>query len=331
MKTSKQIEVSTDGFKTTKFVKPKIDSSIESVIARYGITPDDSKRVRDTIYPVVKNSLGNMIEDFYRWLEQLPEYKTFFGNNKELVKRVKAEQNKYWDDILTAEVDDVFFSNRVRLAETHARINLPLDSYFAGLAFFMNWVIAESMDSVLNKAKKTSVAKKEEMLEATGSFVKILQIDLAVVVDNYVKSTSAQLNELIQRQASTITKLATPIALVAQDILLVSIIGIIDSNRSQDIMETTLTKIIETTSQVTIVDIAGVDLVDTAIANHLIKMTQAIKLMGCHCILSGVSPSIAQTMVQLGIDLRDLTTKAVLKDAVELAYKMANTSNNQQQ
>ncbi len=164
MKTSKQIEVSTDGFKSATVAKPRIDSSIEGVIARYGITPDDSKRVRDTIYPVVKNSMGNMIEDFYQWLEPLPEYQTFFGNNKELVKKVKAEQIKYWNDILTAEVDDVFFANRIRLAETHARINLPLDSYFAGLAFFMNWIITESMDSVLDKEKKTMSPRKKKCL-----------------------------------------------------------------------------------------------------------------------------------------------------------------------
>ena len=224
-------------------------------------------------------------------------------------------------------MDDTFLNNRVKLAETHARINLPLDSYFAALAFFMNWIIALCMDSVLDTVK-ASVSKKEEMTNAIASLVKKLQIDQAIVVDNYVKSTNAQLNELIQRQASTITKLATPIALVANNILLVSIIGIIDSKRSQDIMETTLTKIVETTSQVTILDIAGVDLVDTAIANHLIKMTQAIKLMGCTCILSGVSPGIAQTMVQLGIDLSGLSTKAVLKDAIEEAYKLTNSGNH---
>lgn len=293
---------------------------LNSFSSKYQITIEDSTRVQKVIAPVIQNSLKIMIEDFYLWLKPLPEFKQFFGANTELLEHVKSKQEEYWKDLLNNPINEAFYKKRIQLAQAHAKIDLPLDSYFASLAFFMNWVLNRCSDEVTGDGKKISVAKKDEMLKAMHSFNKIMQIDQAIVVDNYVSLTNIKLNELINRQAYTIAQLATPIAILAQDILLVSIIGMIDSNRAQEIMETTLNKIVETTSRVTIIDIAGVDIVDTAIANHIIKMIQAIQLMGCSCILSGVSPTIAQTVVQLGIDLSGITTKSVLKDAVEAAY-----------
>ncbi|MDH5366017.1 MAG: protoglobin domain-containing protein [Cyclobacteriaceae bacterium] len=298
----------------------EVRKELNDFISKYQITVEDSTRIQKVITPLILGSIKMMIEDFYIWLKPMPEFGQFFGANTELLERVKNKQEEYWIDLLNNPINEEFYKSRVNLAQAHARIDLPLDSYFASLAFFMNWVLDKCSDEVTATGKKISVAKKEDMINAMHSFNKIMQIDQAIVVDNYVSMTNAKLNELINRQAYTIAQLATPIAILAQDVLLVSIIGMIDSNRAQEIMETTLNKIVETTSRVTIIDIAGVDIVDTAIANHIIKMIQAIQLMGCSCILSGVSPTIAQTIVQLGIDLRGITTKSVLKDAVEAAY-----------
>jgi rsbT co-antagonist protein RsbR len=115
--------------------------------------------------------------------------------------------------------------------------------------------------------------------------------------------------------------MSTPVTAIWRDILMLPLVGIIDSGRAQDIMNAMLTAIAETQARVIIMDISGVAVVDTAVANHLIKITKATKLMGCDCTISGVSPAIAQTMVELGIEVGDVQTTATLKDALVDAFR----------
>lgn len=117
-----------------------------------------------------------------------------------------------------------------------------------------------------------------------------------------------------------ISEMATPIIILWQDILAIPIIGTVDSKRAQQIMEAILNKIIATESKVIILDILGVPTVDTAVANHLLKITRAAKLMGCDCIISGMSPAVAQTLVHLGINVGDIITTTTLKDALILSF-----------
>jgi rsbT co-antagonist protein RsbR len=98
-------------------------------------------------------------------------------------------------------------------------------------------------------------------------------------------------------------------------------IGTLDSARTQIVMESLLQKIVETGSQIAIVDITGVPTVDTLVAQHLLKTVTALRLMGAECIISGVRPQIAQTIVHLGVDLQGVTTKANLADALALALR----------
>ncbi|MHC4924837.1 MAG: STAS domain-containing protein, partial [Planctomycetota bacterium] len=107
-----------------------------------------------------------------------------------------------------------------------------------------------------------------------------------------------------------------PVTQIWESLLFLPIVGIIDSKRSRDIMNATLSKIAETQARVFILDISGVGVVDTAVANHLIKITRATKLMGCETTISGVSPAIAQTIVDLGIDVGEVKTTATMRDAL---------------
>ena len=115
-----------------------------------------------------------------------------------------------------------------------------------------------------------------------------------------------------------------PVHLLWDGILLLPIYGIIDSKTAQDIMESMLEKIVSSQSKVIILDILGVVTVDSAVANHLIKITQATKLMGADCVISGISPPIAQTLVGLGINLGEVETQATLKDALKKAFQITN-------
>ncbi|HEY6135617.1 MAG TPA: STAS domain-containing protein [Rubrivivax sp.] len=127
--------------------------------------------------------------------------------------------------------------------------------------------------------------------------------------------------QIIQRQQQDLLELSTPVVKLWDGVLAVPMIGALDSNRTQLVMESLLQRIVETGSEIAILDITGVPTVDTLVAQHLLKTVTAIRLMGADCIISGVRPQIAQTIVHLGIDLQGITTKASLADALALAMK----------
>lgn len=127
--------------------------------------------------------------------------------------------------------------------------------------------------------------------------------------------------EMIIRQQEELLELSTPVVKLWDGILGLPIIGTLDSARTQVVMESLLQEIVDTGSEVAIIDITGVPTVDTLTAQHLLKTVTAARLMGADCIISGIRPQIAQTIVYLGIDLADVITKATLADAFALALK----------
>ena len=136
-----------------------------------------------------------------------------------------------------------------------------------------------------------------------------------------IKTFQASREEVIGRQQTELLELSTPVVKLWDGILALPMIGTLDSARTQIVMESLLQRIVETESQIAIIDITGVPTVDTLVAQHLLKTVTAIRLMGADCIISGVRPQIAQTIVHLGVDLQGVTTKANLADALALALK----------
>ena len=127
--------------------------------------------------------------------------------------------------------------------------------------------------------------------------------------------------ELIRRQQEEMLELSTPVVKLWEGILALPIIGTLDSARTQVVMESLLQAIVQFNSRVAIIDITGVPTVDTVVAQHLLKTVTAARLMGADCIISGVRPQIAQTIVHLGINLLDVTTKATLSAAFRVALE----------
>ena len=126
--------------------------------------------------------------------------------------------------------------------------------------------------------------------------------------------------DLISKQVDMMAEMSIPVMVLWENILMIPIIGSIDSKRAQLMMELILKKIMEIGSKTVIVDILGVPSMDTAVANHLLKIARAAKLMGCNCVISGMSPAVAQTLVHLGIDVGDIITTTTLKDALAFAF-----------
>lgn len=127
--------------------------------------------------------------------------------------------------------------------------------------------------------------------------------------------------ELISRQQEELLELSTPVVKLWDGILALPIIGTLDSSRTQVVMENLLQTVVATNSKFAIIDITGVPTVDTLVAQHLLKTITAARLMGAECIISGIRPQIAQTIVHLGINLEDVVTKAKLSDAFALALQ----------
>ena len=157
----------------------------------------------------------------------------------------------------------------------------------------------------------------DEMAEHTWMVSSVIDRLGLYVTENYMKTRE----ELILRQQADMLELSTPVVKLWDGILALPMIGTLDSSRTQVVMESLLQKIMDTGSEVAIIDITGVPTVDTLVAQHLIKTVTAAKLMGAECIISGIRPQIAATIVHLGVDLGGVATKASLADAFVLALK----------
>lgn len=144
-----------------------------------------------------------------------------------------------------------------------------------------------------------------ELLDAMGLFT----------LEVYLKSRE----DVIKRQQEELLELSTPVVKLWDGVLVLPIIGTLDSARTQVVMESLLQAIVQSDSRVAIIDITGVPTVDTVVAQHLLKTVTAARLMGADCIISGVRPQIAQTIVHLGINLLDITTKSTLAAAFKVA------------
>ena len=133
-------------------------------------------------------------------------------------------------------------------------------------------------------------------------------------------------DQIIVRQQQELLELSTPVVKLWDGILALPLIGTLDSARTQVVMENILQKIVDTGAAIAIIDITGVPTVDTLVAQHLMKTIAAARLMGADCIISGIRPQIAQTIVHLGVNLEDVVTKATLADAFLVALERTGTS-----
>ncbi len=124
----------------------------------------------------------------------------------------------------------------------------------------------------------------------------------------------------IERQRMAIRVLSTPVIELWEDILTLPIVGVVDTQRSVELTERLLHRIAQTRARCVIIDITGVGVVDTMTANHFIKMVNAARLLGTHCVVTGISPVIAQTLTQIGVDLREVKTLGSLKDGLKECF-----------
>ena len=181
-------------------------------------------------------------------------------------------------------------------------------------AYFV-FSLKEALIAVLEK----NIPDAKDLYREVLKINKLLDSFGLVTFETFIKGRE----EVILRQTSEITEISTPVIQVWTGILALPIIGTLDSARTQVVMENLLLKIVETESTIAILDISGVPAVDSLVAQHLIKTVAATRLMGAECIISGIRPEIAQTIVHLGIDLSNINTKASLAHALRTAFSLS--------
>lgn len=271
----------------------------------YALDADDLRRVVEYGTQILPR-MDRYVDEFYRWMATQPEFELFFSDPDRL-HHVKKLQLDYWREFFGGRVDDDYVTQRREVGEAHARIGLSLPAYFAA----MNVSLRLLTETLYEQNLPT-----EQYAAAVRAITKLLHMDTAIVVDTFAIRT----NRIIAEQHAALLEMSTPVTEIWNDILMLPIVGFVDSKRAQDIMTAVLTKIAESRSRCMILDISGVAVMDTAVANHLIKITKATRLMGCLCTISGVSPAIAETIVSLGIEIGNIHTTATLKDALRLAF-----------
>jgi rsbT co-antagonist protein RsbR len=169
--------------------------------------------------------------------------------------------------------------------------------------------------------KRVLFARLKDQAESQGKLENILSVDhLLDTLGLFTTEVYQRAREdIISRQQQDLLELSTPVVKLWDGILALPLVGTLDSSRTQVVMEALLEKIVETGSEVAIIDITGVPTVDTLVAQHLLKTVTAARLMGADCIISGIRPQIAQTIVHLGVNLGDVSTKSNMADAFRLA------------
>lgn len=280
---------------------------IKEVLAKFEITDTDVARIR-AAGDFLKSELDDHIAQFYVWMAKHEAYQDFFADNPKRLERVKDLQKNHWTTFFDAKLDAEWFASRRKVGAVHAHINLPNDIYFAGMS-----VSGKSLVDRIHSAE----AHIADAHETANAIVKLVFLDAFVVLEEISRIQK----EKISASSEALLEVSTPVTPIWEGILLLPLLGIVDSTRTQDIMNKVLIEISQSRAKVFVMDISGVGSMDTGVANQLIRITKATQLMGCETIISGISPSIARTLVELGINIGEIRTTSTLRDSFELALK----------
>jgi rsbT co-antagonist protein RsbR len=269
---------------------------------RFRLSDEDLERVR-TVGESIAPLTPQLLQTFQTWLEGTPEYEEIIPDD-ETARRFGEALQDHWELFFSATISADYIAGRAELGDMYAELGASL-----GLLISAADYLQSELFSVLP-------GSSEERDQTRSVIARLIHLDLSIIIESYER---AGVNRATA-QARALLESSTPVTQLWDGILMLPVVGIIDSRRAQDIMDAMLSSIARTEARNFILDISGVPVVDTAVANHLIMVTQATTLMGCHTIISGISPAIAQTVVDLGIDVRSVETTAAMRDALSLSF-----------
>lgn len=283
------------------------ERELRSRRAFFELTDEDLRRLA-ALRPFAERHLDEITEAFYELLMGHLETRRFFPDEG-TVRRVKRMQREYFLGLFEGRCDLPYALNRLRVGAVHERIGMApkwyIGAYRRYLALILERIVAE-------------VGDPAEAIAAYQSVQKLVAFDMSLAIDSYIDANLQTLG----RQQAAIRELSTPVIRVHDQVLLLPLIGTIDSQRAEQVMEAVLMRITEEKAEVIIIDIAGVPVVDTEVADHLLKTTAAVRLLGARTILTGITAQVARTIIQLGVDISAMPTRARLADGIELALSI---------
>lgn len=288
------------------------EQSAERLLNLYRISRDDLATIHgmsDQAMPEIER----VIEEFYQWMGCHPALMAFF-ETEESMQHVRKMQGLYWQRFMRAEVNENYLADRRRIGEIHAKIGLPVMFYMGAVS--MIYEELTRMSARLCGAKSQDHKGLTES-SLNQSMAGLIHLDAGLICQAFVDKRDQLLNE----QSQAVMAMSTPVTEIWDGILLLPIVGIVDSKRSEDIMNAVLDAIKTSKAKEFILDISGVGVVDTAVANYLISITKATALMGCRSTISGISPAISKTIIQLGIDIGEVNTTSTMMDALSASFE----------
>ena len=283
------------------------EAAIASRRAFFGVGEEDLARLA-SLRPLAEKITDGIVEEFYALLLSHPDTKKFFADEA-TIRRVKRTQREYFLGLFGGRCDVAYVEDRLRVGAMHERIGLAPTWYLGAYRQYLQ-LVREQFDALIKDPA--------EARAAFSSVQRIVFFDVALAIDTYI---AANLEALGRHQAA-IRELSTPVIRVYERVLLLPLIGTVDSHRAEQIMESVLLNVVEAQARCMIIDIAGVPVVDTRVADHLLKTAAAVRLLGAEVVLTGITAQVARTMVQLGLDVSSMHTVSRLSDGIELALGM---------
>ena len=293
--------------------RPDADIDNRKVLLNFG--PEDIERLLE-IDDFAKGYAQPVIDRFYDHLLSFEEGRAFFSDVT-VLERVKQAQTEYFLSLTEGDYGSAYVENRFRVGAVHEHIQLPIKSYLGMYCFYL---------SEVSRTLTKHIDDRDELVETLLSLTKLVFFDIGLTLDSYLLErtrTIVQQQESIHEiQRKTIRELSTPVLQVREGLLILPIVGVIDSQRAKELTENLLRAIRANRAKVVVIDITGVESVDSAVANHLVQTVEASRLMGAKVIVCGLSAEVSQTLVTIGVDLTKLNTVGDLQGGLEAADKL---------
>ena len=286
------------------------EDEVRSRRAFFEVTDEDLGRLV-SLRSVAEACTDEIVEGFYALLLGHPETRKFF-EDETTIKRVKRTQRDYFLGLFAGRCDLAYVEDRLRVGAVHERIGMSPKWYLGAYRRYL-----ELLHQQLFKRLEPADAHL-----AYAAVQRLVYFDQSLAIDTYIAANL----ESIGRHQSALRELSTPVIRVHEGVLLLPLVGAIDSLRAQQIMESVLVRVAEDQARCIIIDIAGVPVVDTKVADYLMKTTAAVKLLGAEVILTGISAQVARTIVQLGVQITSMHTVSRLDEGIELALAMIGKS-----
>ncbi len=303
-------------------MSPEVIAGSANLTESMGITDDEIKRRKqwlaftdadekrlEKLNKLAEQYADPMIEDLYKHFLSVDETRGFF-NDRQTLERVKGLQKAYFLRLTRGNYGRQYIEERLNVGAVHERIGLDVKWYLGAYNYYMRSIAERIFDAFKNRP--------QEALQHYLSLKKLVFMDIGFAIDTYI----FQRERTIRIQQEAIRELSTPVMQVREGLLILPIIGAIDTLRARQLTEGLLKSIRTNRAKVVVIDITGVPAVDSTVANHLVQTVESSRLMGAAVIVTGLSPEIAQTLVTIGVDLSKMNTVGDLQGGIEAAERM---------